>query len=110
MIMSILRAPFRAAHLALAEAAQQRGELLLGGAFSEPADGALLVFRAETPQPPRPAYPFPHVIYSPPPPLLYLTFSLPFLLPLPLAIFLSIPPLLVQWIQPLWSYLWGFFL
>lgn len=43
-----LRAPFRAAHLALAEAAQQRGELLLGGAFREPADGALLVFRAES--------------------------------------------------------------
>ncbi|MBK8433369.1 MAG: YciI family protein [Chloroflexi bacterium] len=43
-----LRAPFRATHLALAEAAQQRGELLLGGAFSDPADGALLVFRAES--------------------------------------------------------------
>jgi uncharacterized protein YciI len=43
-----LRAPCRAAHLALAESAQQRGELLLGGAFSEPADGALLVFRAES--------------------------------------------------------------
>jgi uncharacterized protein YciI len=40
------RAPFREAHLALARAAQARGELLLGGAYADTADGALLVFRA----------------------------------------------------------------
>jgi len=39
------RAPLRAEHLALARAAHERGELLLAGAFSDPADGALLVFR-----------------------------------------------------------------
>lgn len=40
------RAPFREAHLALARAAQARGELLLGGAYADTVDGALLVFRA----------------------------------------------------------------
>jgi uncharacterized protein len=41
------RAPYRDAHLALARAANERGELLLAGAFAEPADGAALVFRAD---------------------------------------------------------------
>lgn len=40
------RTAFRELHLALARAAAARGELVLGGAFSAPADGALLVFRA----------------------------------------------------------------
>jgi uncharacterized protein len=40
------RAPYRDAHLALARAASERGELLLAGAFAEPADGAALVFKA----------------------------------------------------------------
>jgi uncharacterized protein YciI len=40
------RAQFRAAHLEQAQAATERGELLLGGAFADPVDGALLVFRA----------------------------------------------------------------
>lgn len=39
------RAPLRAEHLALARAAQERGELRLGGAYADPADGAALVFR-----------------------------------------------------------------
>jgi uncharacterized protein YciI len=39
------RAPYRAEHLALAREAHGRGELLLAGAFAEPADGALLVFQ-----------------------------------------------------------------
>lgn len=43
------RAPLRAEHLALARAAVERGELRLGGAFAEPADEALLVFRAADP-------------------------------------------------------------
>lgn len=40
------RTAFREQHLALARAAAERGELVLGGAFADPADGALLVFRA----------------------------------------------------------------
>jgi len=32
--------------LAVARAANERGELLLAGAFTEPADGAALVFKA----------------------------------------------------------------
>ena len=39
------RAPYRAQHLELARDAHARGELLLAGAFAEPADGAALVFR-----------------------------------------------------------------
>ena len=39
------RGQFREAHLALARAAHARGELLLGGAFTDPPDGALLVWR-----------------------------------------------------------------
>jgi uncharacterized protein YciI len=41
------RAQFRDEHLALARTAKERGELVLAGAFSEPADGALLIFRVE---------------------------------------------------------------
>ena len=41
------RAPYRDAHLALARAANERGELLLAGAFAEPADGAALLFKAD---------------------------------------------------------------
>jgi uncharacterized protein YciI len=42
------RAEFRDAHLRLAWAAVERGELLLGGAYADPADGALLLFRGES--------------------------------------------------------------
>ena len=38
------RTTFREEHLGLARAAAARGELLLGGAFDEPADRALLVW------------------------------------------------------------------
>lgn len=38
------REPFRAQHLALAQAATERGELVLAGALSDPADQAVLVF------------------------------------------------------------------
>jgi len=41
------RPQFRAEHLQLASDAQDRGELVLGGAYSDPADTALLVFRAD---------------------------------------------------------------
>jgi uncharacterized protein YciI len=43
------RAPLRDAHLRLAWASHARGELLLGGAFADPVDGAMLLFRAESP-------------------------------------------------------------
>jgi len=43
------RAPFRSAHLALARAAVARGELVLGGAFANPPDGAVLLFRGSSP-------------------------------------------------------------
>lgn len=42
------RPQFRQEHLALAKAAQARGELVLAGAFANPADGAVLLFRAES--------------------------------------------------------------
>jgi len=40
------RALYREEHLRLVQGANRRGELLLAGALSEPADRALLVFRA----------------------------------------------------------------
>jgi uncharacterized protein YciI len=42
------RGEFRAAHLSHARAAVERGELLLAGALAEPADQAVLLFRAES--------------------------------------------------------------
>jgi uncharacterized protein len=41
------RAPFREQHLRLAREALARGELLMGGAFAEPVDGAALLFQAD---------------------------------------------------------------
>jgi hypothetical protein len=41
------RAPFREEHLRLAREAVARGELLMGGAFAEPVDGAALLFEAD---------------------------------------------------------------
>src|SRR5438270_3524564 len=43
------RAPFRAEHIALAQAAYARGELVLAGALADPVDGAVLVFRGDSP-------------------------------------------------------------
>ena len=45
------RTQYRAAHLALVREAHARGELMLAGALGDPPDGALLVFRASSPQP-----------------------------------------------------------
>lgn len=45
------RAPLRDEHLGLARAALERGELVLAGALDEPMDGAVLVFRADSPAP-----------------------------------------------------------
>jgi uncharacterized protein len=41
------RASFRAEHLALAGASQNRGELVLAGALADPVDRAVLVWRAD---------------------------------------------------------------
>jgi uncharacterized protein YciI len=41
------RTPFRSEHLKLLEEAHRRGELVMAGAFSDPVDGAALVFRGE---------------------------------------------------------------
>jgi uncharacterized protein YciI len=43
------RAPYREEHLAYARAAYERGDLVMAGALSEPADGAVLVFKGESP-------------------------------------------------------------
>jgi uncharacterized protein YciI len=43
------RKPFRPAHLAHARAAAARGDLVLGGAFANPIDGAAIVFRGDSP-------------------------------------------------------------
>src|SRR5262245_2309911 len=43
------RPQFRAEHLALARAAHGRGELVLGGALANPLDGAVLLFRGDSP-------------------------------------------------------------
>jgi len=41
------RTPFRDEHLRLARESFDRGEIQLAGALADPADGALLIFRAE---------------------------------------------------------------
>lgn len=43
------RGEFRREHLALAWEASERGELILGGALADPADGAVLLFECESP-------------------------------------------------------------
>ncbi|MFA6467701.1 MAG: YciI-like protein [Bacteroidota bacterium] len=43
------RTQFREEHLGLANEFVSRGELLLGGAFSDPADTTLLIFRVSDP-------------------------------------------------------------
>ena len=43
------RAPFRQEHIELARAAVARGELVLGGALAQPADGVVLLFRGSSP-------------------------------------------------------------
>jgi len=43
------RAPHREEHMRLANAAHRRGEIILAGALEGPADGALLIFRGDSP-------------------------------------------------------------
>jgi len=44
------RAAFRQAHLELAWQASDRGELVLGGALGSPVDGAVLLFKGDSPE------------------------------------------------------------
>lgn len=44
------RGEFRDQHMALAKASIDRGELFLGGAFANPADGAAIVFKGNSPK------------------------------------------------------------
>lgn len=43
------RTPYRLEHLTLAREAVARGELVLGGALAQPADGVVLLFRGSSP-------------------------------------------------------------
>jgi hypothetical protein len=42
------RGPHRSAHLAAAWKSHDKGELVLGGAYANPVDGALLLFKADS--------------------------------------------------------------
>jgi len=42
------RTPFRSAHLLAAWKAQERGELILAGAYANPVDGATFLFRCDS--------------------------------------------------------------
>lgn len=44
------RAPLRTEHLALAEKARQAGQMVMAGALANPPDGALLVFKGDSPE------------------------------------------------------------
>lgn len=44
------RAEFRSAHLDLAWKASERGELVLAGALTNPTDGAVLLFKGDSPE------------------------------------------------------------
>ena len=43
------RTAFRKEHLRLAWESHARGELVLGGAFADPIDGAILLFKGDSP-------------------------------------------------------------
>src|SRR5580765_8321253 len=45
------RVPFRTDHIAHAKAAVARGDLVLGGAFANPVDGTVLLFKGDSPAP-----------------------------------------------------------
>jgi hypothetical protein len=44
------RGDFRAVHLGMAWEASERGELVLGGALTNPVDEAVLLFRGDSPE------------------------------------------------------------
>lgn len=43
------RAPYREEHLKYAEDAHKKGILIMGGALTDPVDGAVLVFKGDSP-------------------------------------------------------------
>ena len=45
------RAPFREEHLRLVRLAHERGQIVMAGALGDPPNGAMLVFRADSPAP-----------------------------------------------------------
>ena len=45
------RAPYRDEHLQLARQAHDKGELVMAGAFADPADGAVFIFKGDGPAP-----------------------------------------------------------
>ncbi|HEX7003973.1 MAG TPA: YciI-like protein [Trueperaceae bacterium] len=45
------RSAFRPEHLELAKRASERGEIVLAGALADPADQAVLLFEADSPEP-----------------------------------------------------------
>jgi uncharacterized protein YciI len=45
------RGEFRTEHLKLAWEAQARGDMVLAGALADPADGAVLLFSSDSPEP-----------------------------------------------------------
>lgn len=45
-----VRAPFRPGHLELARQFHARGELVQAGAFADPVDGSVLVFKGDSPE------------------------------------------------------------
>ena len=44
------RKPYREEHFQLARQFAERGDLFLGGALADPADGAVLVFKGDSPE------------------------------------------------------------
>lgn len=44
------RTPFREEHLKLIQTYHEQGHLSMAGAFADPADGGMFVFRGETPE------------------------------------------------------------
>lgn len=44
------RTPLRPEHLRLAQKAAENGSLVMAGALADPPDGAILVFKGDTPQ------------------------------------------------------------
>lgn len=47
---ALRRAAFREEHLRLAWESSARGELILGGALANPVDGAVLLFKGDSPE------------------------------------------------------------
>jgi uncharacterized protein YciI len=46
----VRRAPLRAEHLRLIREAHERGDVVMAGALANPADGAVIIFRGESPE------------------------------------------------------------